>query len=90
MCDLPCLFTLAEVSNKTGFALRSLELDCRAGRVEHVHRGRDRFMTAAQVELLIAGHTKRPTPTEMDARQAAGLERLNRRMARRRNADKAG
>lgn len=55
--DQPRLtYTLAEVAEMTGFPLRPLLDDCRAGRVEHIHRGRERYMTPEQVHSLIESH----------------------------------
>lgn len=71
------LWTLAEVAEQTGFALRTLERDCRAGRVEHVHRGRVRCMTTPQVQALIARHIERPIGNGSKA--AARLERMLRK-----------
>lgn len=80
------LYTLAEVSEMTGFALRSLELDCRSGRVEHVYRGRARRMTSAQINALVEKYTKKPALTLEEvaqaADQAAAKERLDRMLAR--------
>lgn len=83
---LPRLYTLAEVAEATGFNLRGLEQDCRHGRVGHVHRGRDRLMTTAQVEALIASHSKdaSPAPSELEAYRAAAWQREARKLARRR------
>jgi hypothetical protein len=74
---LPKLYTLREVSDQTGFALRTLERDCRAGRVEHVHRGRERLMTAAQVQTLIEKHTH-VAVTPADTKKIAAQQRLER------------
>jgi hypothetical protein len=88
--ELPKLWTLEEVADRTGFALRTLQRDCRAGRIEHVHRGRDRLMTAAQVQKLIEQDTaalKSPGVEALkavDATRAAAQAMLDRRLARRR------
>lgn len=88
---LPKLWTLKEVSEQTGFALRTLQRDCRAGRVTHIHRGRDRLMTTEQVQALIAQHVEQPqTPaapaiSDADKRAAyreAALKRAARKLAR--------
>lgn len=83
--ELPRLYTLKEVSDHTGFALRTLERDCRAGRVVHVHRGRDRLMTVEQVAALIQQHTTQPSPvpSEIDEYRARLWEREARKLARR-------
>jgi hypothetical protein len=84
MCgELPRLWTLKEVSEYTHFALRSLEVDCRAGRLEHVHRGRERLMTNAQVDALIASATKKARPTAPDTNQIKAQQRLDRMTAAR-------
>lgn len=84
--DVPRLYTLKEVAERTGFSLRTLERDCRAGHLLHVHRGRDRLMTAAHIRALIDKHVHQPTP-DLDAlaktaSQQAAQERLNRMLAR--------
>lgn len=76
------LFTLQEVAERTGFALRTLQRDCRASRVAHVHRGRDRLMTEQQVQELIDRHTKIPAPPQPDAKLRAKTERLMRLAAK--------
>ena len=63
--DLPRLYTLSEVAEITGFALRTLQRDCRAGKITHVHRGRDRLMTREQVEMLINRHTAQAEQHEL-------------------------
>jgi len=73
------LYPLAEVAEMTGFTLSSLVADCRAGRIKHVHRGRERTMTRAQIDLLIEQSTVKPTRAriavvdedEMDRARAA-------------------
>lgn len=72
--------TLAEVAQLTGFSERSLADDCRAGRIEHVHRGRDRVMTDEQIAALIRAHTVRPA----DTGAGADLDRVRNRVAGRR------
>ncbi len=80
--ELPKLYTLEEVAAATGFALRTLERDCRAGRIAHVHRGRARMMTADQVEALIELSIKQPLPDSEAGRRAAAQMRLLRMQAR--------
>jgi len=77
----PRLFTLKEVAERTGFSLRTLERDCRAGRVVHVHRGRDRMMTSAQIQMLVDQHTTTPAVLMIDPR-AATQQRVMRMAAR--------
>ncbi len=61
------LYTLKQVSEMTGFALRTLERDARADKFVHVHRGRDRFMTQEQIEDLVAQSiTGKPQPKTQD------------------------
>lgn len=87
---IPELFTLKEVAERTGFSLRTLQDDCRAGRVAHVHRGRDRLMTADQVRALIDQHTTAaavtapaaPAVDERAAYREANLRRVSRKLAR--------
>lgn len=83
---LPKLWTLDEVSKETGFALRTLQRDCRADKIPHVHRGRDRLMTTEQVWALIAQHTVKPVEdpaiTAEKARKAKLQARLERMVAR--------
>lgn len=83
---LPRLFTLAEVAERTGFNLLGLARDCRAGRVEHVHRGRDRLMTAEQVEKLVMAHTTtvKVESGTAEARHAEVWKREALKLARRR------
>jgi hypothetical protein len=70
------LYTLEEVAELTGFLLEPLKEDVRADRIEHVHRGRERYMTPAQIDKLIAQHTKKATnPTKSKlTTNAAGRE----------------
>lgn len=51
------VYSLPEVSDRTGFALRQLREDCRADLVEHVHRGDFRGMTSRQIAILVARHS---------------------------------
>lgn len=51
------VFTLEEVSARTGWALETLEEDCRAGRLKHTKRGRKRGMTSSQIAEAINMHT---------------------------------
>jgi hypothetical protein len=81
------LFTLEEVAEMTGFALEPLRQDARDGRIEHVHRGRERYMTRAQIDKLIDRCTVRVTSAakprslqaerdtvERDRRRTAGVQ----------------
>jgi len=81
------LFTLEEVAEMTGFALEPLRQDARDGRIEHVHRGRERYMTRAQIDKLIDRCTVRGTSAakprsiqaerdtvERDRRRTAGMQ----------------
>lgn len=58
------LLTLEEVSELTGWSLYSLQRDCQAGRIDHVHRKNRRYMTRGQVDALIEAHTRRTTQTD--------------------------
>ncbi|WP_433731161.1 hypothetical protein ACQP2Y_21975 [Actinoplanes sp. CA-051413] len=51
------VFTLEEVAARTGWALDTLEEDCRAGRLQHTKRGRKRGMTSSQIADAIHQHT---------------------------------
>jgi hypothetical protein len=55
-------YTLPEVSDLTGFPLGPLQEDCRRKRVEHIHSNRERFMTPAQIEALLAKRTVKADP----------------------------
>ncbi len=78
----PKLWTLREVHERTGFALRTLERDCRAGRIAHIHRGRKRFMTTAQVEMLVTAHAVKNQPALPDSAKLAAQEKLRKMMER--------
>lgn len=52
------VYSLPEVAERTGFALRQLTLDCRAGILEHTKRGDFRGMTPRQLELLVSRHAE--------------------------------
>ena len=62
------VFTLPEVAERTGFALDTLEHDCRAGVYEHTRKGRRIGMTSRQIALMVHRHAtggdlaQRPTP----------------------------
>jgi hypothetical protein len=92
------LWTLKEVAEMTGFPIGPLREDARTGRIEHVHRSRERFMTRAQIDKLIDRCTVRVSNTAMP-RTAAEAEqiamerfraRVARRLARRAGAAKKG
>lgn len=53
---IPRLYTLEEVAQMTGFALRTLQRDARAGRISHIHRGRRRLMTDQHIRELLTTH----------------------------------
>lgn len=50
------LYSLEEVAERTGFAVRGLEDDCRSGLIEHTKRGRSLRMTSRQIGLLVKRH----------------------------------
>lgn len=85
-------YSLEEVAEMFEIPVESLKQDARDGRIEHVHRGRQRFMTPAQIVALIVQCTvkvsdpRRPrvTRTEVDAE-----ERDRRRIAARNSRAKA-
>lgn len=47
------VYSLREVSEMTGFALRDLEIQCREGKIRHTAKGRTRGMTLRQIDLLV-------------------------------------
>ncbi len=53
----PLLYSLTEIAELTGWSLRALKRDTRAGRIDHVRRGRAIAMTPEQVAQLIDAHT---------------------------------
>ena len=55
-------YTLAEVAKKTRLALTTLQRDARAGKFEHIHRGRTRVMTQDQIDALLEASTTRIEP----------------------------
>ena len=81
-------YTLADVAEMTGFPLRPLLDDCRAGRIEHIRRGRERYMTPAQIRDLIEAHRvaaeQDPAQAAADNALAAYRERVASRLARKR------
>jgi hypothetical protein len=86
----PIVFTLAKVSELTGWAEITLLRDCKAGRIEHVHRGNSYGMTREQIHELVAKHTVTTTakPTareveeaELDAIRQATAKRVAKRGA---------
>jgi hypothetical protein len=52
------VFPLREVAAMTGMSHRALLDDCRADRLEHVHRGDLRGMTRRQIALLVARYSR--------------------------------
>jgi hypothetical protein len=64
------LYTLPEVAERTKVALRTLEEDCLAGRVEHTLKGRTRGMTPTQVALMLRQHR---VPAKGDVQPAPAL-----------------
>jgi hypothetical protein len=68
-------YSLEDVAAMVGISSRTLTLDCRAGKVEHVKAGRRRRMTMHQIELLTAslrtGSTAVGQPSEPDDMQQA-------------------
>lgn len=70
------VYPLAEVAELTGWSELSLLRDCRAGRIEHVHRGNAYGLTADQIAQLIARHSV--TPVEEPSGEQAALEAVRR------------
>lgn len=90
MIDIPDqpAFTLKEVAQLSGLSLRSLEDAARADppRIPHIHFGRQRTMTRAQVEQFFNDIKVTPEPAERRATAAelaeeAELERVRARVA---------
>jgi hypothetical protein len=79
------VFPLEEVAARTGWALDTLEEDCRAGRLKHTRRGRKRGMTSSQIADAINQHTVGATVTDQIASlvgpHASGVRPGNRRRA---------
>jgi hypothetical protein len=73
------LYTLEEVSERTGFALRTLQRDARIGKFAHVHRGRQRLMTDEQIELLLQQSTIKPAKPDLPT---SGLDAVKKVLAR--------
>lgn len=80
---IPKLYTLREVAEQTGFALRTLQQDCRADRIAHIRRGRERVMTAEQIQQLLDQHTRTPkTETDAELKKTTAESELRRLAAR--------
>lgn len=78
------LWTLEEVAAHTGYALRTLQLRCRADEIEHQHMGRQRRMTTEQVQKLTAEHRVVPAKQRALDPEIARIQRLmDRRAAKR-------
>lgn len=52
------VYSLPEVSERTGFAVTSLEEDCRRGTIEHTKRGRTVGMTSRQIAMLVTQYAR--------------------------------
>ncbi len=81
---IPRLYSLEEVAELTGMALRTLQKECRLGRITHIKYGRLRAMTAAQIEMLIEKHTKQPAVSAdpLEAARARATRLAAKRAAR--------
>lgn len=86
------VFPLREVAQMTGMSYRALLDDCRADKLEHVHRGDLRGMTKRQIAILVGRYSRGgdlSTPEEAtdalaEARRmsrASGARRSGRRAA---------
>lgn len=75
------LYTLAEVAEQTGFALRSLQRDARAGKIAHIHRGRQRLMTEEQIQALLQQGTVTPAASANPSAEK-DMARLRKMMSR--------
>jgi hypothetical protein len=81
------VYSLPEVAELTGFPLRSLQRQCRAGKVEHIHYGRYRGMTAEQIRKLVADHfsgERATTSSDLDEAREFVLKLAAREAAKRR------
>lgn len=79
------VYSLEEVGELTGFGVRPLWNDCRAGRFAYVRRGNVTGMTLEQIQAVIAAHTIPPTAVPADAEaaeDAAIVARLQRKATR--------
>jgi hypothetical protein len=65
-------YTLPEVAVMTGLGLEGIQIGCRQGQIEHVHRGGARVMTPKQIKALLDAHTVQPT-----AAPAAGAKSVD-------------
>lgn len=50
------VYSLPEVHERTGFALSTLEDDCKSGTIEHTRRGRTIGLTSRQIAILVTRH----------------------------------
>lgn len=82
------VYSLPQVADRTGFALSTLEEDCRRGAVEHTHRGRTVGMTSRQIAMLVSQHARggeAPPPVAVDEfEQARTMSRQSGARRRRR------
>ena len=59
----PLTYDIPSAAARIGCGARWLAAECRAGRVEHAHLGASRRLTLAQIEMVIAKKTVKPSPT---------------------------
>lgn len=81
----PRVYRISEVAQMTGMSQRSILDDCRAGRVEHVHRGDLRGMTAPQIKQLVDNYVEGGDPAAARSATATDAVQMSRR-----NADRTG
>lgn len=85
------VYTLDEVAAMTGFSVRTLEDDCREGKVKHTRKGRTVGMTLRQIDMLVesceSGSGERPgMATEHDIETSLRASAARIRPARGRRA----
>lgn len=81
----PFVYTLAQVAELTGWAEITLLRDCKAGRMNYVHRGNSYGLTREQIYELVAKHTVATAAAQPTAREAeeAGLDAIRKATAER-------
>jgi hypothetical protein len=82
------VYSLAQVAEMTGFALRTLERKCREGKIRHTwDEGRTRGMTLRQIDALVetfeTGENERIAPAdEFEDARTKSLRAASRRAPR--------
>jgi hypothetical protein len=85
----PRVYPLEEVAIRANMSLRSILDDCRAGRVEHIHRRDFRGMTAPQIEALIERYIEGGDGTTTTQHHSSAALQGSRRNAQRASRRKA-